>query len=74
MTANEVEEVIAQIRALPADKQRYVAEIIDVLSAQDDVPLSLEEIEGIKVAQAGVGAGKYASDAEVEAFFAKHHA
>lgn len=74
MTVQDLEETIAQIRALPADKQQYAAEIIDVLAAQDDSPLTPDERAGIAKAQASVHSGSYASDADVEAFFAKYRA
>lgn len=75
MTVQEIEEVITKLRALPPDQLAKAGDVIDVLAAQDaDISFTPEEMAGIREAQAQVRAGKYASDAEVEAFFAKHRA
>lgn len=64
-----LEQAIENIRNLPPDRQLYAAEVLNAVGGQaTSVPLTADEIEGIKHAQAQVRRGEY-GDAEVAAFY-----
>ena len=68
-----LEQAIDKIKALPAAEQERAARVLEALAAQAvDDPLTPDEIEGVKKAQAEVRQGRYASDSDVEAFFRRH--
>ncbi len=64
-----LEQAIEKIRRLPDDQQVYAAEMLNTIAAHTaDGPLTTDEIEGIKHAQAQVGRGEFA-DEQVSAFY-----
>ncbi len=70
-----LEQAIEKIRHLPEERQAVAAEALELIATQgDDAPLSADEIEGVKQAQAAVARGEFASDANVKKFFDRHRA
>ena len=59
-----LEQAIDKVRRLSADQQVYAAEILETVATQStDGPLTPDEIEGVKHAQAQVGRGEFADEA-----------
>ena len=70
-----LEEAIAKVRDLPAERQKAAAEALEVIAAQlGNDALTTAEIEGVKRAQKEVRRGKYAKDRKVGSFFARFRA
>ena len=64
-----LEQAIEKIRSLPEDQQVYAAEMLTTIAAHTaDGPVTMDEIEVIKHAQAQVGRGEFA-DEQVSAFY-----
>jgi hypothetical protein len=74
MVAKQLEIAIAKIKQLPEDRQLAAAEMIEVIAAQDDEPLTPKHVAGVKRAQKAVHRGEYASDKDVRAFFRRFRA
>jgi hypothetical protein len=68
-----MEKAIASVRSWPAPQQDEAAEILLALDrlGADPYVASDDELQAIDEALAQVEAGKYASDAEVEAAFSR---
>jgi hypothetical protein len=68
----QLEEVLAQVRALPEERQQEVAEVLLAFLDQQnpDLYLSLEQIAEIK--RRAADDGPYATDEEVREVFARH--
>ena len=70
-----LEQAIEKIRHLPEERQAAAAEALELIATQvDDAPLSAEEIEGVRQAQAAVARGEIASDMKVKEFFDRYRA
>ena len=69
-----LEKVIEVVRKLAPERQDEVAGMI--LSASSEVPVELtaDELEAVEAGLADANAGRFATDDEVEALFAKFRA
>jgi predicted transcriptional regulator len=67
-----LEQAIAAVRKLPPERQDEIAEILFSLSS--DVPLQVTEGEriAIETGLADADAGRFASEEDVSALFARH--
>ena len=64
-----LEQAIEKIRRLPEDQQVYAAEMLNSIADHTtDGPLTTDEIEGVKRAQAQVERGEFA-DEQVATFY-----
>lgn len=62
------EQAIKKVEALSAERQRYAAQVLEEIAAEDDVyPLTDDERRLVREATDAMDRGEYASDAEVEA-------
>jgi hypothetical protein len=73
MTKEDLEAVAARIRALPADKQDELLEILEWLEEDDFFEVPKEAWPGIERGLAEAEAGNFATEEEVAAVFAKAH-
>lgn len=69
-----LDKAVQRVRALPADRQDELARVLMGLAEGDEVvyQLSDEEEADLIEAQAELDRGEIATDAEVEAVFAKY--
>lgn len=64
---------IEKVKMLPKQRQDDVAKFLMYMAAKDDpYPLTPEQIEGVKKAQASMRRGKFASQKRVKKFFSKY--
>jgi hypothetical protein len=69
----KLEAVIERLKALPADEQEEIADIVDdVLDQKEAGEFTLSPAQEAELARRLAGPDDYASDDEVKAFFARH--
>jgi hypothetical protein len=74
MIAKQLELVVEKIRQMPEERQAAAIEALEIIAAQDDLALTEAEADGVRLAQRAVQAGRFASEADVKAFFARFRA
>jgi hypothetical protein len=69
-----LEEAIEKVKALSEERQRYAAQVLELIAeAGDDAyPLSEEERRLVREGIADLDAGRIVSDAEMDAFWRRH--
>jgi hypothetical protein len=76
MTKDQIDAVLERIHAWPPERQEDAVRILLAMEAEGTAPyvLSPEEETDLRDALEEVARGDIASEAEVEAFFARHRA
>ena len=71
-----LEEALSKVRGWPETRQEDAAQLLLAMHKQNSqrCALTAEQIERVTASKALADAGEFASDDEVEAFFAKHGA
>jgi predicted transcriptional regulator len=74
MTKDQIEAIFDRVRSWPADRQEKAVDILLALEAQPDgvYVLSEEEREGVERGLDDARHGRYASDEEMAALFARY--
>jgi predicted transcriptional regulator len=73
MTKEQIEAIFERVRAWPADRQERAVSLLLAMEAETDsvYVLSDEEREGVERGLEDVRNGRYASDEEMAALFAR---
>jgi hypothetical protein len=66
-----LEQAIQKVRALPEDKQRLAAELLEEIAAGDIGVMSPEERAAVREGMAEADRGEFVSDAEAEQLLRK---
>jgi len=76
MTKEQIAAVLDRVRTWPEERQAYAAEILELLEAQDQipVPVSDDEWQAIQEGNAQAERGEFVSDEEMAAFYKRHSA
>ena len=69
-----LEDAIEKIKTLPEERQRYAAHVLEqIAEAGGRYELSEEERRAVREGLADLDAGRIVSDAEMDAFWRRHH-
>ena len=71
-----LEDAIEKVKALPEERQRYVARVLEQLSDSDDTVYQLTDEES-RLVQEGIDAadaGRVISEKDMETFWTRHRA
>ena len=76
MTKEQIDAILDRVHAWPASRQEDAAQILLAMEAEGTAPYALSEDErrDLREALEEVVRGELATDAEVEAVFARHRA
>ena len=70
-----LEKAIEKVRALPEDRQRYAAHLLEQIASADEVyRLTDEEHRLVREGLTDLDAGRIVPDAEMDAFWRRHRA
>lgn len=74
MTQDQIKEILRRVETWPPERQEDAARVLLAMEAEgvDVFPLSPEDEEDLRIALEEVARGKVASQAEVDAFFARY--
>ena len=74
MTKEQIAAVFDRVRTWPEDRQAYAAEILMLVEAQAQSPLSVakEEWSAIQEGNAQAERGEFVSDEDMAAFYKRH--
>ena len=74
MTKEQIAAVLDRVRTWPEERQAYAAEILELLEAQDQipVPVSDDEWQAIQEGNAQAERGEFVNDEDMAAFYKRH--